>query len=398
MLLLYFMDGLKFEMAEKYMPYLSSLNMRPLKSDFGYSCACHATMYTGKNIDEHNTWFVWKKGENSPYWFVDKVPFLKYLNCIPIKVLVSKAARKINRNTSFSGIPMLVNLPLKYWSSFEPCEDTFWTADGYMPKFETLFKILRKKKVPHQIVGLSKDGDVFAEEKGVDYQKDDFVYYFIGEVDSYMHKYGECAAESIAYLKKTDEFIKKTCEKAKATGKPVTVVCYSDHGHIDVEKKIDVNDYFKVRGLDVRKYLQLTESTFIRFWFRNQQERIEVAQVLEDMQKEGVGFVLDSEIRKKYHLCFDSNEHGDLVFHLRAPNIFTNTIWGFGKTIKSMHGYDPELPKHYGVFAANQEIIEKDFVHLTDILPTILTDLGIDRAPYLLTGANVLKCREIENE
>ena len=146
MLLLYFMDGLKFEMAEKYMPYLSSLNMRPLKSDFGYSCACHATMYTGRNIDEHNTWFVWKKGENSPYWFVDKVPFLKYLNCIPVKVLVSKVARKINRNTSFSGIPMLVNLPLKYWSLLNPVKIPFGRLMVICQNLKRCLKFCERKK------------------------------------------------------------------------------------------------------------------------------------------------------------------------------------------------------------------------------------------------------------
>ena len=391
MLLLYFMDGLKTEMAKKYMPFLSSLDLRALKSDFGYSCACHATMYTSRYIDEHNTWFVWKKGDNSPYKFVDKVPLLKYLNCIPVKAAVAKLARRINKNTSFSGIPMLVNLPLKYWSLFEPCEDAFWTEDAYMPKYPTLFKLLRENKIPHDIIGLSKNGNVFEEEKNADYKNSDFIYFFIGEVDSYMHKYGENAAESIEYIKKTDEFIKMTYEKAAAAGRPVTVICYSDHGHIDVEKKIDVNDYFKPEGLDVNNYIHLTESTFIRFWFRDGNERREVERVLDKPVKDGLGFVFDDEVRNKYHLNFESNEHGDLIFHLNAPNIFTNTIWGFGKTIKSMHGYNPELEKHFGVFASNRDIIPRDYIYLTDILPTVLGELGVGKDDLTLRGGNVLR-------
>lgn len=389
MLLLYFMDGLKHEMAVQYMPFLHSLNMRSLKSDFGYSCACHTTMYTGRNVDEHNTWFVWKKGDHSPYRFVDKIPLLKYMNWIPVKVIVSKLARILHRNTSFPGIPMLVNLPLKYWSAFEPCESDFWTSDEYQPNYPTLFKILKEKKVSHKIVGLSRKGDVFAEEKQVDYAELEFVYYFMGEVDSYMHKYGEKSEEVFKYLKKTDDFIKETYEKAKRTGKPVTIIGYSDHGHIDVEKKIDVNDYFKPRGLNVRKYLQLTESTFIRFWFRNDQERKEVTQVLADMEQLGLGFVLNEEIKNQYHLNFNSNEHGDLIFHLKEPNIFTNTIWGFGKTIHSMHGYNPEITKHLGVFASDKKLIDKDFVYLTDILPTVLAELQIDQE-YGLCGDRLL--------
>lgn len=397
MILLYFMDGLKYEMAEKYMPFLSSLNKKPLKSEFGYSCACHATMYTGRYIDEHNTWFVWKKGDDSPYKWINKVPLLKYFNFIPVKVLVSKFTRKIKKNSSFPGIPMLVNLPLKYWGEFQPCEDTFWSSDDYLPEYRTLFKELRSNGIAHKLVGLSKNGDVFAEEKSVDYNKEEFVYFFIGDVDSYMHKYGENAEESINYLKKTDEFIKETYEKAKNTNKPITVICYSDHGHIDVEKKIDINDYFKPYGLDVKKYLQLTESTFIRFWFRDDKERAEVMQVLSEMQEKGLGFVIDDEMKEKYHLKFNSNEHGDVVFHLSAPNIFTNTIWGFGKTIASMHGYYPELEKHYGIFASDKKITDRDFVYLTDIFPTLLSELGIENDDTI-HGDAILTAEDSKNE
>ena len=393
MVLVYFMDGLKIEMAKKYMPTISAMNLKPLKSDFGYSCACHATMYTSRNIDEHNTWFVWKKGDNSPYKFVYKIPYLKYLNCIPVKAVVENLARKLNKNTSFSGIPMLVNLPLKYWSMFQPCEDKFWTDDSYLGDTPTLFKILKQNKIKNSIVGLSKGGDVFAEESKVDYQNDEFVYYFLGEVDSYMHKYGENSKESIDYLKKVDDFIHNTYEKAKLSGRSVTVICYSDHGHIDVEKKIDVNDYFKKYGLDVKKYIQLTESTFIRFWFRNDSERREVEKVLGDMEKSGLGFVITDEYKKKYGLCFNSDEHGELIFHLSAPNIFTNTIWGFGKTIKSMHGYLPDLEKHYGIFASDKKIIDKDFIYLRDILPSILEKLGVEYGKYDFRGENVLEDR-----
>ena len=391
MLLVYFMDGLKFEMAEKYMPFTASLYKQRLKSDFGYSCACHATMYTSRFIDEHNTWFVWKKGDNSPYKFVQRIPLLRYMNFIPVKVIVSKLARKLNKNSSFSGIPMLVNLPLKYWHLFQPCEDSFWTADSYLPEYDTLFKILRRENIRHNIVGLSRGGDVFAEEANVDYKNDDFVYYFIGDVDTYMHKNGENSEISVDYLKKADSFIKSTYEKAKKERGDVTIICYSDHGHIDVDKKIDINTYFKPEGLRVNKYVHLVESTFARFWFRNDAERAEVTRVLGNMEKDGLGFIMTKEYFDEYHLNFNTNEHGDLIFHLNAPNIFTKTIWGFGKTIKSMHGYNPVLEKHYGVFASNRRIKDKEFIYLTDILPTELSELGIDTQNRGFRGESVIE-------
>ena len=95
MILTFFMDGVKYSMMRDYMPFLASLNTRPITSEFGYSCACHATMYTGKYIDEHNTWFIWKKGENSPYKWIDKVPLLKYMDILPLKLFLGKVTNKI---------------------------------------------------------------------------------------------------------------------------------------------------------------------------------------------------------------------------------------------------------------------------------------------------------------
>ena len=391
MVLLYFMDGLKFDMVDQFMPFLASQHKIPLKSDFGYSCACHATMYTSRYVDEHNTWFIWKKGEHSPYRFVDKIPGLKYLNWLPVKVLVSKLARKLHPSRSFSGIPMLVNLPLKYWSSFEPCERQFWSDDDYLPGFDTLFKILKKEKIPHRIVGLSKGGDVFAEEAAVDYSACEFVYYFIGDVDDYMHKHGESSQASVGYLKQVDDFLKTTFEKARACQEDVTAVFYSDHGHIDVEKKIDIQQYFKPLGLSINRYLHLVESTFVRFWFRSEEERRQVTAALNAMEAQEIGFIMGPKEFDEYHLHFDSNEHGDLIFHLRAPNIFTNTIWGYGKTIRSMHGYEPTLPKHYGVFASNRPVRQQDFAYLTDVLPTVTDALHICRDGYTFRGENLLE-------
>lgn len=390
MVLMYFMDGVKFEMAQKYMPFMSSLNCEKLKSDFGYSCACHATMYTSRYVDEHNTWFVWKKGDNSPYKFLDKIPLITKFNNIPMKVFVSKVARKLHKNTSFPGIPMLVNLPLKYWSLFEPCEDVFWSDDNYKPGIDTLFKILKRENIKNDIVGFSRGGDVFSEEAKVNYKEDEYIYYFIGETDSYMHKYGERSEIAINYFKKVDKFIEETYNKAKQYHDDVTVIAYSDHGHIDVDKKIDLNTYFKKFGLDVKNYLNLTESTFVRFWFRNEKEKHEVTEVLNSLEKDGLGFIMTKKYLDEYHLNFKTNEHGDLIFHLNAPNIFTNTIWGFGKTIISMHGYEPTLPKHYGVFASNKPLKQKEFVYLTDILPTVMHGLHVNCDKETFRGENII--------
>ncbi len=395
MTIVFFMDGVKYDMMKKYMPFLASLNSKPLQSEFGYSCACHATMYTSRYIEEHGTWFIWKKGEKSPYKWINYIPGLKYINFLPLKLLLGKVTRKLSKNTSYSGVPCLVNLPLKYWPLFETTEDVIWNDDKYKPEIPNMFSILKKEKVQHKIVALhsgTQPDDAWNEEGIVDYKNDKFVYFFIGYTDNIMHAYGENANESKEYFTKVDSFIKETYKKAKKDNEDVTILAFSDHGHINIEEpKIDINKYFIQEGKKVNNYIHLIESNFARFWFRNEQEKIEVTKILNKLQNEQLGFILDKEYQKKYHLNMNKEEHGEIVFYLEAPHEFTKTIWGFGKTVKSGHGFEPILPKHYGIFCCNKKLAQDvEFAYLTDVLPSIMVQLGISREGYILRGKNII--------
>lgn len=379
MVLVFFMDGVKYDMMHKNMPFLSSLNVRPMISEFGYSCACHATMYTGKYIDEHGTWFIWKKGNNSPYKWLNRVPFLKFINILPLKLIVGKLTNKFSRNSSYSGVPCLVNLPLKYWSMFEPCDSVLWNDPQWKKDIPNLFTILSKHEISHKVVALHKrtgPEDVFEESKMINFTDYDFVYYFIGYTDNIMHRYGEGGA-SQEYLARVDRFIEHECKKAKEIGKDFQVIAFSDHGHIDIEEpKIDINTYFTKKK--VNDYIHLVESNFARFWFRNDDERIEIGKVMQRMTEENLGFVIDDDIKNKYHLNLEPKEHGELIFYLAPPKEFTNTIWGFGHSVVSGHGFEPIHSKHLGIFCTNKKIKEtSDFAHLIDVLPTILASLNI---------------------
>lgn len=395
MVLLYFMDGVKYDMMKKHMPFLTSVNSMPLQSDFGYSCACHATMYTSRYIDEHNTWFIWKKGDNSPYKWINYIPGLKYINFLPLKLVLGKLTRKLSHNSSYSGVSCLVNLPLKYWPLFEPCDNVMWNDPKWKSDIPNMFTILKDKNIKHDVVALhrgTKADDAFLEERNVDYKNDDFVYYFIGYTDNIMHSYGENGKEAQQYLSKVDSFIKETYEKAKKYHDDVTLIAYSDHGHIDLEEPyIDINDYFKPEGLNVNRYIHLIESNYARFWFRNERERNEVEKVIKIMTDSGLGFVLDKDYQEKYHLYVNPKEHGELIFYLAAPHEFTNTIWGFGHSVKSGHGFEPTLPKHYGIFCSDKPLAaDRDFAYLTDVLPSVMQQLDIDRTDYVLRGKNIV--------
>lgn len=396
MVLLFFMDGVKYDMMKKHMPFLSSINSRPLLSEFGYSCACHATMYTSKYIEEHGTWFIWKKGDNSPYKWINYIPGLKYVNFLPLKLVLGKITRKFSKNTSYGGVSCLVNLPLKYWPLFETCDTVLWDNPEWKKEIPNLFTILKRENIPNHVVALhrnTKADDAWNEDSKVDYKNDKLAYFFIGYTDNIMHQNGEYSSVSQEYFRKVDNYIKEKYEEAKKYNDDVTVIAYSDHGHIDIEDPmININDYFKKYNLKVNNYIHLIESNYARFWFRNEKEKELIEKVINDMVKEKLGFVIDEKYKQEYHLNVNPKEHGELIFYLAAPKEFTNTIWGFGHTVKSGHGYEPILKKHYGIFCSNKKI-QKDieYVHLTDILPTIMSELQINCSQYILRGKNIIK-------
>ena len=334
MVLLYFMDGVKYEMMQKHMPFLASLNTKPLISEFGYSCACHATMYTSRYIEEHGTWFIWKRGDNSPYKWLNYVPGLKYINFLPLKLVFGKITRKLSKNTSYGGVSCLVNLPLKYWPLFETCDTVLWDEPEWKRDIPNLFTIINNNNIHNHVIALHRNtqaDDAMVEDKTVDYKNDEFVYFFIGYTDNIMHAYGENGKDSQEYLTKVDRYLKKTYEKAKKEHDDVTIIAFSDHGHIDLEMPhVDINDHFKPFGLNVNNYIHLIESNYARFWFRDDKERDEVTKVMQKMQEDSIGFVLDENWKEEYHLRVNPKEHGELIFYLAAPHEFTKTIWGFG--------------------------------------------------------------------
>ena len=78
-----------------------------------------------------------------------------------------------------------------------------------------------------------------------------------------------------------------------------------------------------------------------------------------------------------YHSEMPDNRFGDLVFYLDLGSAFSPTSFGFGKKEISLHGYLPCYPDLDGIFVANRSIATEAPVELVDILPSLLSLLGL---------------------
>jgi len=207
-----------------------------------------------------------------------------------------------------------------------------------------------------------------------------WTYYFLGSVDSYSHHYGQDAPETIELMRNLDKLVEVQFQTYSQMVKDFDVIIFSDHGHIPVTQRVDIQNIFKQHGQNINHYIHLVESNYARFWLRSEKERSTLESVLSDIPG---GTILTEEILQKYHLVMPDNRYGDLVFYLDSPAIFSKTIWGFGRTQKSMHGYLPDYADSDGVFLSQQPLVDWDHVELVDVLPTILTSLELPIPSYV---------------
>ena len=376
--LTFFFDALKPESLQ-YMPFLNSFpHQRRMRTELGYSVTCHPSMYSGVHPDKHLQWFVWKYSPpTSPFGWARIFKYLGFLDNLPSRYFLHKYTRMFRKgNTSWFGVPLLVNLPMKYWPFFDVVEDRCWDEPGYLKEYPTIFDILRSHDVDFEVIGMKKwAGDEFAQLGSHRFQEvRPWTYFFLGSIDGYSHRYGQHSPETIERMRNLDRLVEA---KYKEYGQKVTdfdFIVFSDHGHIPVEKRVDIHGHFRKHGRNLNSFLNLVDANFARFWCRSDKERTILEQTLADLEG---GYILTPEQMRRYHLEMPDNRYGDIIYYLDSPAVFSKTVWGFSRHSKSMHGYLPDYPDSDGVFITQRPVIPGSHVELVDVLPTVLASLSL---------------------
>ena len=384
-----FIDGLKPE-STQYMSFLNSLpTKRRITTDLGYSLTCHASMYSGLYPNKHLHWFIWKYSPaTSPFKWLRKTGLERLPDNIYFKYACWRLSRILfNRgNTAAFSLPFLWYMPLRHWAYFDVAEKRFWSDSGFLESYPTIFELLKANHLPYDIVGMKREhlshGSRIVAEHHFDRIKP-WTYLFIGEIDPLSHEYGQDSSQTIEKLREIDHILEKVHRLFERKLDDFYFLCFSDHGHIVVKGKIDLEAIFKAQGRRLGDYIYFIDSNYARFWFRGEGERKEVSQVLSVLSEKG--FILTDELMERFKVNMPDNRYGDMIFYLDAPYIFNQGnvyIMGrertdLGKYI-SMHGFSPDHPDSDGVFISNKEVMDESHVKLQDIMPSILDVLDIN--------------------
>ena len=359
-----------------------------MKTLLGYSVACHASMYTGLYPDRHHLWFIWQhKPQTSPHRWLRYFPLPVILNHLPAKYFLTKTARLFYHPTALFGIPYIVHLPVKYWKMVDIAEKKFWNEPNYLETAPTLFDYLRNYQVESEIVGLahgsSSAADIVEHHHFEDLKP--WTYLFIGDVDGLSHHYTQESPYVISKLKRFDHILEQAVSKLKAKSQELRILAYSDHGHLHVTQKINPYEHFRQQGDNLNRYFHIIDANFLRMWFKNSEQENRARNILTHLEG---GWILSDDELHKNHVQMPDKRFGGLIYYLDAPAVFSKTIWGWSRSIQSMHGY---LPDHYGMdgfIASTHPFNTAKPCQLVDILPSSLSALGLP-IPENLDGKEI---------
>ncbi len=311
-----FADGVRYDSLQ-FMPFLNSLNKAPLETVLGYSITCHPSMYTGVYPDKHKIVFHWveSKRKNGPYTFLSYFPdFFPFSNSY-VQAVASHFYAKFflkKKASPFMGYGKLLNLPMKFWNRVDINEFKYWDDDDYInDDIKTIFELVRKNDYKHHISNMHKPNlGKLHSVKTVEPNGFDWVYYFIGESDHVSHEFTQHSKEGIEFMGKLDNFVLEQYQKFEDLyGKDgFEFIFWSDHGHIAIEKQIDLYEFFKTRKINLKNMFHLVDSTTARFWPKNDKEREEIMKIMDQIPE---ATLVKDEDFEKLHLANDSNLYGN---------------------------------------------------------------------------------------
>jgi len=372
-----FIDALKPESVE-HMEFLNSFeNKARVKTELpSYSNTCHASMYTGVYPEKHKHFFIWKYSPNSsPFKVFSRLKLHKFVHDIRIKYLLYALRCKLKFGIVPYGYLFFARHPLNYWANFDFEMVRFWgRPDMYVGKYPTIFKILDKAGVEYQVIWKPKGS---LSRINVKNPPVPLTYIFIGHMDPVSHTYGQESPEAREMLKQIDTVLKNEYfEFEKIYGNDFFFLVFSDHGQTKIKERVDLYSHFKSKGRSLNDYLHFIDSCYARFWFKNENERREIEEVLSELEDKG--FILTENVMDKCQAKMPKNEYGNLVFCLEPPYVFDVVD---PKAI-SMHGYLPSHPDMDGICVANRKI-KSSYIKLQDITPSILQALGLEIPDYM---------------
>lgn len=244
--------------------------------------------------------------------------------------------------------------------------------------------------------------DNFSTLCGIDtikHKKPNLLLLHLIDLDDTKHRHGTLGPEIDTTIKRMDERLGNIIKSVYDAGieKDTVFVISGDHGHLDVNYKVHLNNLFKDQGLiyekngqeEWRASLQPTGGSAYLYIREGDKEAealaLETLTKAKDSGKYGIEKIYTRNELDKYHVqkqvsymieakkgyCFEESLSKETIVDLREKGIKYAT-----------HGYSPDKEGYRTNLVVSGPIIKNNYeinnIEMVDIAPTIASILGID--------------------
>jgi predicted AlkP superfamily pyrophosphatase or phosphodiesterase len=397
--IIFFLDAVRFDyLNSRDTPFLYKVATSgisgPLKTIWGFS-GIAATIFCGAHPKKHGVWTQYTSSQSSIFKWLE--PFSPILDRVDhrienhkmkkgFRLALLQSSRFLYRMSYYPGVH---EVPFKLL----PKLDFSMKKNLYEPNafihIPSLFDILRQKEINFSIMDYPLMGFDYGVVRKIlrmrKFQK--IIYVRLMDLDETTHKFGVYSRERILKLRETDKYVEIITKHIERMGmNPITVI-FADHGFLDVTNSVDIIETVRKTGLKEGKdFIVFLDSTMARFW-GNSSALNKIHMILSDMK---VGRFFTKSDLDEYNLPTSTN-YGNLIYVVNPGILISpNYYQGYSK-VKSMHGYDPNIPEQKTIFMLSSSgyFSKLEELNLVDILPTILKLLEIPK-PESCVGKSLL--------
>ncbi len=343
----------------------------------GYSSGAIPSVLTGQYPNGHGHWSLfYRSPATSPFRWTRPLRWLPpgWREWRGTRRAVKEISRRLS---GYSGYFAIYNLPLDRLAHYDICE----TADIYQPgglaPALSIFDVFSTRGVAYECYNYHRytDTEILALVPQRLQASDCQVYFlYLSQLDAYLHFHVHDEEGVSEQLRFYEDGLRHLYRTAQARWGQVRLSIFSDHGMTPVQQTCDLIG--EMAGLDLRTpedYLPVYDSTMARFWVQNEKAEARLGDVLNRLP---YGRVLSQAELEHLSIAFDDRRYGDLIFLMTPGTLVCPSDMGRVRFV-GMHGFHPqEDPSAYAVFLSSASHAEP-VIHITEIFPTILTDLDL---------------------
>jgi hypothetical protein len=365
----------------------------------------------------------WYEPELSPYAFTRWIP--EPLLRLPrgggrLMAWIDRTARARLTSRGVTAARHLADferVPYRFRRFFNLVETRNHYEPGCVPA-DTVFDVLRAHDrrflwigVPDHPLEVATNVETF--ERAFDGSQD-LVFVHWAEPDWIGHAEGPDSGAYAAKLAEVDRALERLAGRLRATGRPVAVLAFGDHGLVSVRRRVDLAS--ELARLPVRApddYVYFLDSTMARFWFpsapgwrggasgapwdAHARDRSPARRAVEEaLARLGCGRPLGDDDRARYRLPGDDPRHWHLCWVLEAGCVIAPDFFhpDPDRPVRGMHGYLPEVGDNQAAWVLSGDLPAAPRPGgavrcLVDVAPTVLDVLGLP-VPRTCQGTSLM--------